>query len=157
MNTERLQVFDNRCAACGARFTSEHLSPHDYESILYASVAGDHAFLSPDDDPTWHDVAQVVEEEVAGSSLDEVKKARIFHAAFVRTIDPTPSGEPYFPWGKAACPRCGGTERSYFGPVDPPLFVEVQRVEVTHRRWQALSPAEQTLAIRTAVRDFSER
>lgn len=156
MSTLRLQVYQNECGACSARFESFHGSPHDYGVIPYSTEVGEMAFLSPDEDPVWEEVSDIVAQQMTERSADEVERARVFHAALTRSLDPSPSGRSYYAWGMAPCPRCGSLARSHFGPVDPARFVDVEETAVSHRRWEALSPREKEHEVGTAIREYLE-
>jgi len=153
MKTFKLQVFANRCGNCGLEFESLVL-PGDYEPILYVSRAGVMRYLDPDEDPVWTETKGLIKAAIKGRRVSESSEAELFHHLLARTIDAPAEGDSFASaWEKPPCPRCGGTTRTYFGPVDPPRFKEVSIAPVTHKRWESLPPAEKAAETERVVQE----
>lgn len=153
----KLELYRNVCGRCGEDFLSYALPSHAYGPTLFATGRDEVAVSFPDRDPVWSEVSALVDATTAAVGLTESEKAEVFEDAFAHTVDPAPSGVTFSPWGKIPCPRCAAIQRSYFGPSDPPRFVELQPADVTHKRWSRLPSAAKQRVIDTAIQDWVRR
>jgi len=96
----------------------------------------------------------LVDEAVSDSALTTSEKADVFDRALSRTLDRGQSGECFFAWGNTPCPRCFSKKRSYFGPMEPPQFNEVETRIPGHEAWMALEPEAKKEEIASAIRDW---
>lgn len=144
MSYVKLQYFKNICASCEAEFTTLHLPQDFYGPVLASTIEGEISFLLPDDNTVWNEVVRMLEIDSKNQwqSISESKRADLLTDVLEITLDASPTGQHYHMWGKIPCPHCGAANRAYFGPVDPPRFVNVPQKLVTHNTWNNLSRAE---------------
>lgn len=152
----RMRYFFNKCDKCGAQYKS--LQDVDEPWVFAATIKGEEVFINPDYDPIWGEVSQLVKEILDEFNLHSRDKARAFHNAFMLTLDPSPSGEPYYMWGMTLCRKCGSSEGLHYGPMgpnEPP--VEIEPKIATHRQWEKLTQEEKKEKVKGAVFDYLKR
>jgi hypothetical protein len=150
----KLQLFRNQCGRCGTTYTTYSLPADSYGPILFATPAGEVTLVSPDEDPVWDEVSRLVDEAVSHSGLNTSEKADVFDRALSRTLDRGQDGECFSAWGNTPCPRCLSKKLSYFAPMEPPQFKEVELKTPGHEAWMALEPEAKKAAIASAIRGW---
>jgi hypothetical protein len=96
----------------------------------------------------------MVDDVISQRGLDASSqdRATLFLAAFERTLDSSDDLVPRA-WGSPMrCPSCGADPPSpYWGPVDPPEFIDVDPILVTHESWRSRSEIEKRKLVSDAV------
>ena len=150
----RLQVFENRCASCRVSWRTAHFTGADQSLVEFAAPDGSTTFAEPDNDPVWGEVGALVDDLISQRGLDTSPqdRATLFLAAFERTLDSSGDLVPRA-WGSPMrCPACGADLLStYWGPVDPPEFIDVDPILVTHESWRSRSEIEKRNLVSDAM------
>lgn len=156
MEVIKLQVFENICAKCGKIFSSLHLPQHIYGPVLFTTQNLEAFFLFPDEDNVWEEVSELINKNTQQNKLTDDDLQEIFDVAISRTIDIAANNEEAFIWGKIPCIGCNELERTFCGPKEPAEFVEVDKREVSHKKWHTLSNSKKNELIEQIVHEYVE-
>jgi len=146
----RLEVFEERCTACGTSFPALHQSSDDYGGPIVLVTQSLHVRgVSPEHDPVWNEADKLMA-RAAKRPLRDSEVASCFPLIFNDTVDSL-HGERLYMWGMIACPCCGALERSSKVRKVPYEYVDISAEPVTHVEWNRLSESEKERRVELAL------
>ena len=151
----KLQVFRCHCGACGKWFDSSKVSELAYGEFLLRSDLGELRYLNAIDDPVFEEADRFMKNDPRVETLNTNKRADLLHDIFCVTCDPDHQGNPFQIGLEPRCLHCHERNVIDWESVEPPTFVEVEVLPVTHEAWSTRHYDQKQAAISAAI-DVSE-
>ena len=135
----RLQIFRYKCGACGEWFEAPEISELAYGEFLLRSESGETRYLNANLDKVFLEVDALLETDPRLSSFDQFQRADVLNEVFGIACDPDSAGGVFRLGAKAQCPKCRHCNITEWESSEPPRFVELDVIPVTHLQWETLS------------------
>lgn len=147
----RLLVFRYHCGACGKWFNAPDVSELAYGEFLLRSDYGELRYLNAIDDPAFAEADHFMKNDSRAATLDSHKCADLLHDIFRVTCDPDQQGSEFRIGRKARCLHCHERNVINWESVEPPKYIELEVLPVTHEAWSKWRDDQKQAAISAAI------
>jgi hypothetical protein len=129
------------CSNCKNHFKAPEISGAAFgEFLLRSSGASEIRYLNALDDPTYEEVSKLMLMNDDVAALSAVRRAKILQEIYGPVAcDRDAQGQPYQLGVHPACPTCATQSMSNWEFTDPPEFIDIDILPVTHLNWSMLS------------------
>lgn len=144
----KLELVRYTCGACDTTFKAPEIPNGAYGDFLLRSETDDMRYLAALTDKTYDEVDRIMLEraDIAGKNARERAKILQFIYGPV-ACDPDGSGNVYKIGRHPKCPSCSGQSISSWEFIEPPDFVNLDILPVTHVSWDGFSSDEKKHAV----------
>lgn len=147
----RLQIFRYKCGACGAWFEAPEISELAYGEFLLRSESGETRYLNANLDRVFLEVDALLRTNPRLSSFTQFQRADVLNEVFGVACDPDSMGGVFRIGTKPKCPSCIHSNITEWESPEPPRYVELDIVPITHLQWETLSDDEKRIRVHRAL------
>lgn len=142
----KLQQFQYRCGTCGNWYFSPELT-WGYGEFVLVSKTGELRYLNAIGDQVFSEVEGILMCHSRYLLMNEANRATFLQRIYGFACDPDELGDRFLIGAQPACPQCKEVNVSAFQSVEPPEFLDIDVLPVTHLEWNALCSSSKEILV----------
>lgn len=150
----KLINFNYECGNCGEKFKSPELLGNPYGEFMMRSSKGDIAYLYALNNTVFKEFGDMLELNPLISKMKSTEQAKILHRVFGWACDLSSDGGRYEITQKPPCPFCKECNIKYWGPTNPPEYIDLDIKPITHESWDRLTESEKLIVVDKALTSY---
>jgi hypothetical protein len=147
------RMFEYVCGRCGCTYRAAQVAS-GYGIIGFWDASGRYlAVVDGIGDSLFDRVTAALARHPAAPEISDRRRGRVVQWVVAHLSDLAPSGLPFDPEAKPACPHCGAASPAQWQSVEPPETAESEVLPLARDQWNGLTEAEQEDELTERVND----